>query len=66
VKPLLFLACLLLVGSSQIARAEEHEDDGGSDDKPGISATEMGALGASAAALIGVGGYLALRRRKSA
>jgi MYXO-CTERM domain-containing protein len=43
-----------------------HHDRDWDDDDDRISATEMGTIGFTAAGLIGVAGYLVLRRRRAA
>lgn len=50
--------CFLLTPALSLA-----DDDG--DDRDGISATEMATTGLVAAGLIGVAGYLILRRRRT-
>lgn len=44
----------------------DHDFDRDSDHHDRVSATEMNSIGLAAAAFIGIGGYLALRRRNAA
>jgi MYXO-CTERM domain-containing protein len=59
-KKLILLACLVVALTPCGAKAED--DDGY---KHHIRADEMAGLGVGAAALVGVAGYLLLRRRHS-
>ncbi len=54
----------LLTPVSAFAHHDRDWDD--DDDNGRISATEMGTIGFTAAGLIGVAGYLVLRRRRAA
>jgi MYXO-CTERM domain-containing protein len=59
-KKLILLACLVVALAPRGAKAED--DDG---HKRHIRADEMAGMGVGAAALVGVAGYLLLRRRQS-
>lgn len=70
-KKLVLLACLLFLGIPASARDQNGQNQNCQGQQPPctvkrISATEMGAIGTGMALLIGLGGYLVLRRRKSA
>jgi LPXTG-motif cell wall-anchored protein len=74
-KRLVFLACLLLLsiplnsraqdGQGQNQNCQGQQDGSSCGGKQKISAQEMGTIGAGAAVLVGLAGYLVLRRRKS-
>jgi MYXO-CTERM domain-containing protein len=72
VKKLLMLACLIVVLTPLSARAQNDNCQGNEDSqgcggsKPHMSAVEMTGLGVGGAALVGLAGYLLLRRRHSA
>ena len=67
-KRLLLLASLALLATPGLAVArDQNGDDQGEDQKEHqhVTAKEMAGVGIGAAALIGVAGYLALRRRRA-
>lgn len=63
-KKLLLLVCLTLFVTPFSLKAEDHDGD----DRPKhhLNATETTAFGIGAAGLIGLVGYLVLRRRRTA
>ncbi len=62
-KKLSMLACLLVaLATPHIVKAED-DDDQGEGPRHRIRATELAGIGIGTAALIGVAGYFALRRR---
>lgn len=66
-KKLALFVCLLLLTTPVSSHAQDCQgQQNGATCKSGISAKEMGAIGSGAAVLVGVAGYLVLRRRKSA
>jgi O-antigen/teichoic acid export membrane protein len=62
-KKIFLLACLFVALAPRIAKAEDHDRDDRR--KHHIRASEMAGVGLGAAALVGVAGYLILRRRHS-
>jgi MYXO-CTERM domain-containing protein len=72
VKKLLMLAFLIVALTPLSAKAQNDNCQGNEDSsgcggsKPHMSAVEMAGVGVGAAALVGLAGYLFLRRRHSA
>lgn len=60
------LACLIVLVALAPQRAKAEDDDREDSHRHHIRATEMAGMGLGAAALVGVAGYLLLRKRHSA
>jgi len=63
-KRIILAVAISILLTPHFAKAWDGENDDG--DHPRISAKEMTTIGVAAASLIGIVGYLALRRRKQA
>ena len=63
-KRLLLVAFLALLATPGLALAQDQDQDGNS--QGGVNAAEMAGIGMGVAALLGVAGYLVLRRRRAA
>ncbi len=64
-KRLLLVAFLALLTTPRLALAQ-NQDGNSQGDTPRVNATEMAGIGVGVAALLGVAGYLVLRRRRAA
>ena len=63
-RKLFLLTCLIVALAPNNAKAEDHDRD--DRHKHRVKASEMTGIGIGAAALVGLAGYLLLRRRHSA
>jgi hypothetical protein len=64
-KKLILVASLALLATPYLASARDRDDDNEDEGPRHMSATEVVGAGAVGASLIGLVGYLALRRRSS-
>ncbi len=65
-KRLLLLAFLALLATPGLALAQNQDQNQDGNSQGGVNAAEMAGIGVGVAALLGVAGYLVLRRRRAA
>jgi len=65
-KRLLLLAFLDLLATPGLALAQNQDQNQDGNSQGGVNAAEMAGIGMGVAALLGVAGYLVLRRRRAA